>query len=92
LIVEYLFFIYIAIYGLFGFIIVPHYCSKAMLKFGNSERYWIVIFIVFNFFALLFVLCKGDYRTGLTNKETILFSIFLVSFLLFLCLPVFMLQ
>lgn len=81
---EYALYLFVLGYAIYGILVVPYFCSKSMVQFGNSERFWFVVIVFFNIFALVYFLISGKYRPKLSGKTKIVFILFVIGYFAFL--------
>lgn len=74
----------IVAYAFYFLLVVPFFCSKIFVKFGETERFWYVIVALLNVYILLYALLKSKYRSKLLDKEKFLFIFFISGYFIFL--------
>lgn len=71
-------------YAFYGLFVVPFFCSKSLVRFGETERFWYIIIALLNVYVLLYVLIRSKYRSMLLMKEKFLFVSFIIGYFFFL--------
>lgn len=89
---EYLLYFFVLGFAVYGILIVPYFSSKILVKFGNGERFWFVIMVLFGFYALIYFLLRTKYCSRLLLKEKLLFVSFVLLYVGFLYPVLFLLE
>jgi cytochrome bd-type quinol oxidase subunit 2 len=89
---EYSLYFFVVGFAVYGILIVPYFSSKILVRFGNSERFWFVIMVLFGFYALIYFLLRTKYRSRLLLKEKLLFVSFVLLYVGFLYPVLFLLE
>jgi len=71
-------------YGIYSILVVPFFCSKIFVKFGETERFWYIIIVLLNVYILIYILSRSKYRLKLATKEKALIVSFFSCYFLFL--------
>ena len=70
-------------WGTFVILVVPYFGSKILQKTGESERFWFIILVLLNLWALLFILIRPSFRKGLNKFDLIKLSLFAIGYIVF---------
>jgi hypothetical protein len=81
---EYALYLFVIGYAFYGILLVPYFCSKRLVEFGNDERFWFVVIVCFNIFALAYLLISERYRSKLSNRTKTVFLLFMIGYGAFL--------